>query len=264
MWFTDSKAAYDAGLQLYKSQQFADLEQFLRVALLQFPDDGRLLELQGILWHGQQRFQPARRALELASSIVTLSLAAQVALADTYRRCGQRADAHTIFTYLAGRPDLPTPMLAILTAGLGYVAEYQLALDVCREAVRRDPDCDDALYGMIFYMNKLNYPVECILPLFRRAISLDPSSQLYRLGLAAMCARAQQWDEAYEACCGLTAREVACPNCLNFVIRVFENAGDHERRDAWLSEVLRRSTQCPNETSRQEAPSARTVSKEAE
>jgi tetratricopeptide (TPR) repeat protein len=260
MWYLDWQEVYRTGLELYDAQQMEPLETLLKVALLQFPDNGRFIELQGLVWQRQQRFEPARRAFELASSLVPLSIAGQLALADAYRRCGQPADARQILSHLAGRDDIPTTLLSHLTAGLGHLGEYQLALEVSREAVQREPDRDEAIYGMVFYMSKLNYPTECMLPLLRRAVSLAPERQLYRLGLAWISARAGHWDEAYMVCRGLIAGRIECRNCLHFVISVFEIVGDDLRRETWRAELSRRGCKhhggcaCPKTESDQSVP----------
>jgi hypothetical protein len=82
---------------------------------------------------------------------------------------------------------------------------------------------------MAFYMSRLDYPAECVIPPLRKAVSLAPECPLYRLGLAVACGRAGRWVEAYGACCQLPPAEVRCANCLNFMLRVFESMSDRGR-----------------------------------
>ena len=234
----DPQSVYEFGLRLYELGDLEACEQLLRVGLLQFPDDGRIVQLQGLVWHARRRYVSAIRALELASTLVPLSLPAQLAMADAYRRSGRPNDARTILSFLAERSDMPTVLLPDLTAGLGIVGEYQQALDVCREASRREPERDEPLYGMAYYMNKLSYPPEVILPLLRQCRALSPESRLYRTSLAVMCGRAGQWEEAYELFAEVDPATLRCQTCLRFMIRVFEHIGDHERRDAGLCRLL--------------------------
>jgi hypothetical protein len=159
-------------------------------------------------------------------------------MADSYRRCGRPNDARTILGFLAERSDMPTVLLPNLTAGLGVVGEYQQALDVCREASRREPERDEPIYGMAYYMNKLGYPPEVVLPLLRRCRALSPESRLYRTSLAVMCGRAGLWEEAYELFAEIDPATLRCQTCVRFMIRVFEHIGDHERRDAGLCRLL--------------------------
>jgi tetratricopeptide (TPR) repeat protein len=234
----DPQSLYEFGLRLYELGDLEACEQLLRVALLEFPDDGRIVQLQGLVWHARRRYLAAVRALELASALVPLSLPAQLAMADSYRRAGRPNDARPILSYLAERSDMPTVLLPNLTAGLGLVGEYQQALDVCREASRREPERDEPLYGMAYYMNKLGYPTEVMLALLRRCRALAPESRLYRTSLAVMCGRAGLWEEAYELFADVDPQTVRCQTCIRFMIGVFEHIGDHERRDAGLCRLL--------------------------
>jgi tetratricopeptide (TPR) repeat protein len=232
------QSVYEFGLRLYELGDLEACEHLLRVGLLEFPDDGRIVQLQGLVWHARRRYVSAIRALELASSLVPLSLPAQLAMADAYRRCGRPNDARTILSFLTRRSDMPTVLLPNLTAGLGIVGEYQQALDVCREASRREPDRDEPLYGMAYYMNKLGYPPEVILPLLRQCRALSPESRLYRTSLAVMCGRAGHWEDAYELFADIDPSSLRCQTCVRFMISVFERIGDHERRDAGLCRLL--------------------------
>ena len=238
MQFENALKALERGQKYLVSGQHGAADELVIAALEQFPEDGGLLQLQGMIWHAMRRYASARQAFELASLLVPLSLAAQLTLADTYRRCQQRSAAQTILSYLATRNDVPTSLLPPLTAGLGAIGEYQLALETCREASRREPDSDEALFGMAYYMNKLDYPVECVLPLLRTAVSLDPACRMYRMGLATTCVRARLWNEAYDLFCEVSPEQVKCASCLNVMIRVFDRIGDHPRRDGCLSRVL--------------------------
>lgn len=234
----DVQSVYELGLRLLELGELDEVEERLRTALLTCPDDGRLIQLQGLVWHARRRYAAATRAFELATTLVPLSLAAQLAMADSYRRGGRADDARTILNYLAERPDMPTVLLPNLTAGLGMVGEYQAALDVCRQASQREPDCSEPIYGMAYYMNKLHYPPEVILPLLRRSLEMAPDCKTYRVSLAVMCGRAGHWDEAYELFVEIDPGKVGCQTCIGFMVHVYERVGDHVRRDACLCRLL--------------------------
>lgn len=238
---TDARAAklLDEIADLYELERRDECSERLRIGLLERPDDGRFIQWQGLLWHAQGDFAGACRALEVAGLLVPLSIPAQLALADAYARAGKSADARTILRFLAERDDVPTIFLPQLTVGLGRIGEYQLALDVCREASLREPDSDEACYGMAFYMSKLRYPTECVLPLLRRALALEPTRPLYRLALAVVCARSGRRRETYELFCGVEIRNLACASCLQTMIGVFAEFGDNERLAAAEAHVLR-------------------------
>lgn len=238
MVFTDAGAACRMGLKLYEQSDLEGAEAILGQALLEFPDHGELLQLQGLVWHARRRYAAACNALELAGLLVPLKLAAQLVLADCYRHGQHKDTAQVILSYLATRRDMPTSLLPNLSSGLGKVGEYQLALEVCREAARRSPDCDESIYGIAYYMNKLGYPGECILPLLHRARSLAPDCQLYQISLAVIYVRLGQTLDAYEQFCDLQIENVRCLGCLELMVRTFDRMGDHERRDACCCQLL--------------------------
>ncbi len=223
----------------YEANDWERCGHALRLALLRFPDDGRFIQWQGLVWHAQGAFSAACRALETAALLIPLSIGAQIAWADAHLAAGRRDDAQTILQFLAARiDDIASPHLPRLAAGLGRVGEYALALDVCREASLREPEDDEACFGMAFFMNKLGYPVECVLPLLRRALALEPERPAYRLSVGVVCARLGQSDEAYELLCGIDPRQVTCMSCLQIMSRLFDKFDDGPRRDAALGRAL--------------------------
>ncbi|MBN8627616.1 MAG: hypothetical protein J0M17_19230 [Planctomycetes bacterium] len=224
--------------EAYARRDWETCNQLLRDRFVQNPDDGRCLQWLGLVWHAQGAFAAARRALESASLLVPLWVPAQVALAEAYQRCGRRDDALTILRFLAERNDVPTNQLPRISAALGKLGEYALALDVCREASLREVDDDEACFGMAYFMQKLGYPTECVLPLLRRALALEPERPLYRLSVGVVCARTGLLDEAYELLCGVDPSRVTCASCLQTMARLFEQFGDATRHDAVLARAL--------------------------
>ena len=224
----------------YEANDWERCGQALRIALLRFPDDGRFLQWQGHAWHAQGDYAAACRALETAALLIPLSIGAQIAWAEAHLAAGRRDDARTILQFLAARSDdVASPLLPRLAAGLGRSGEYALALDVCREASLRDPEDDEACFGMAYFMNKLGYPVECVLPLLRRALALEPERPVYRLSVGVACARSGLGEEAYALLAGIDPQHVTCLGCLQVMSRLFEKFDDAPRRDAVLRRALR-------------------------
>ncbi|MBA4016528.1 MAG: hypothetical protein C0483_05015 [Pirellula sp.] len=225
--------------QAYEASEWDACNCALRLALLRFPDDGRFIQWQGLVWHAQGAFAAACRALETAALLIPLSIGAQIAWADAHLAAGRRDDARTILRFLAARiDDVALPHLPRLASGLGRAGEYALALDVCREASLREPEDDEACFGMAFFMNRLGYPAECVLPLLRRALALEPERPVYRLSVGVACTRLGLCDEAYELLCSVDPQQVTCMSCLRVMTRLFEQFDDARRRDAALIRAL--------------------------
>lgn len=230
--YRDAHAALDRG-------DLENCDRLLRALLAQDPEDGRAWELQGLAWYARRAHTACRRALEAAGLLVPLSVPAQLALADVYQRCGRREEALSIVRFLAERDDLARHHLPQLSAALGRLGQYALALDVCRAASLRDADDDEACFGMAYFMQRLGYPTECVLPLLRRALALEPERPIYRLSVGVVCARTGLLDDAYELLCGVDPRCVTCASCLQTMARLFGQFDDGARYDAVLAQVLR-------------------------
>jgi tetratricopeptide (TPR) repeat protein len=214
------------------------LREALRVAedgLQGQPDDGRLWEMVGLIQHARGEFQTACRAIETASLLVSLNPRSECALAETYLHQGQGELARQLYQHLAEQPKVPTNLLSQIASGLGRLKEVHLALQVCREAARRQPECDAPLFAMAYYMGRLRYPLEVILPVLDRAISLAPECVLYRVSKAMLLERANRPDEAFAAVRVLKLDDLAalrCGRCLARLRDLFSRAGDKQRFEA--------------------------------
>ena len=136
-------------------------------------------------------------SLETASTLVPLSILGQIALAACYVRTHNLISAECIYEFLATRDDVPIHLLADVAKGLDQVDRPDLALDVCRVASERAPDCDSALFAMAHYMTQLGRPAESILAVVRQAFELRPDQPLYRIDLALLLANSGRLKEAY-------------------------------------------------------------------
>lgn len=195
------------------------------------PWDGRLWELLGLARKKLRDTEGARRCLETANSLVPLSVAAQCALADCYLSEGHKDAARVILTHVASSTHCPTQNLAELAAGLGRVGEFELALKSCRVASEREPDRDEPLYGMAYYMRRLRYPTEMIAAVVAQAHWLDPASMIYRLALATLYVELNRPNDAHLLVRGVCVDHLKCRNCLTKLERLFERVGNEEQRE---------------------------------
>jgi tetratricopeptide (TPR) repeat protein len=214
------------------------LREALRVAqagLDKQPNDGRLWDLVGLIQHARGEFNTACRAIETASLLVPLTPPVQCVLAETYLQSEQGELARLIYEHLAKLSDLPVYLLSKIASGLGRVGEIHLALQVCRRAAGRQPECDAPLFAMAYYMGRLRYPLEVILPVLDRAISLAPDCVLYRVSKAMLLERHGRTAEAVSVVRAVPVAELAslrCGRCLARLCQLFLGAGDTERAAA--------------------------------
>lgn len=212
--------------------------ELTQLTLEKEPDSAALWGLQGQLLQSSGLIEQAIASLETASCLAPLSVEAQLALAECYLRKDLRQSAEAIFRYLAGREELAAEDLGRVARGLAALGRIPKALAVCRLAAKRYPERDEALYGMAYYMGRLNYRPETIIPVIRQALELDPQCALYRISLAGLLDRVEQHAEAYEVLQALTparAAASACPAMLRRLILIFARFGDQDRaRACWL------------------------------
>jgi tetratricopeptide (TPR) repeat protein len=221
-----------------------DYEEALGVAergLEHYPEDGRLWEMRGIALGCRSELKEAMAALETASALVPLSAPGQLSLAVCYVRTQNLESAECIYQFLATKDDFPTEAVTHLAWGLDRVGKRELALEVCRAAVQREPDCEGALFAMAHYMTKLDYPAEEITPILRRAFELRPDELMYRVDLALLLVLCARHEEAYELLTAVDLAEllqVHCPPRLVGLIAFFREMDDEHRASACESRVM--------------------------
>lgn len=220
--------AADQAAALFNAGLAEEALQLATIALARSPDHGRLHEWRGLALHRLGRFALAQGSLEAASLLVPLTAAGQWTLADCYRAAGHVDAALTAARHLAGRADLGDELLAATAALLGRLGDFSTALDVCRRAARRQPEADEPLFAMAFYMQRLGYDPAQVTPLLERAIALEPRKVSYRTATAILLARAGNMQRATELLRGVPAaalRDIRCANCLARLEPLFQRLG---------------------------------------
>lgn len=237
MTSASATAAFHRAATLYQAGVVEECLQVLSIAVAQHPDDGALWELSGVVRHARRDFAAAQQALETASILAPLTCDAQIALADCYARNGFRESERAIYQHLAANEQVRTERLGHLATRLSAFGEFHLALDVCRRATRRQPDCDEAIYGLAHYMGKCGYPAERVLAVAERAFRLAPEVTRYRVTIALLHHRLGRTDEAYKLLRPLSPHQLSrirCVTCLERLLEILAIAEEDPRREACL------------------------------
>jgi Flp pilus assembly protein TadD len=187
---------------------------------------GRLWEQLGTLLLRRKHYDAALWSLETASTLVPLSHAAQLALAECYVDAGYVEAARVIYRYLAAVIRIDTELLETLAAGLGRIGEKDLALDVCREAAQRLPRTAGPLLGIAYYLRRLRRPAATVLPYLKRAFDLDSRNLECRIALAWMLHATGRSADGADLLDGLQVSELECVRSLTMMHRVFEAAAE--------------------------------------
>ncbi len=222
----DANSVDESDLPLSTSGHLDDAIGDVRGRLSRDADNGHLWQLLGNLYFARKEFTLAQTALECASVLVPLSARSQVTLARCYDSAGHSEAASAIFLHVATMRDLDLDLLEPLAAGLGHCGHLELALNVCRSAARRIPDSAAPLLGIVHYMYRLRRPVEHILPVMARAVSLDSENVELRIALAWLLNKADRAAEAADVLKQVPVDEIRCAGCLERLMHICEQAGD--------------------------------------
>jgi pentatricopeptide repeat protein len=168
----------------------------------------------------------------MASVLIPLNPGAECALAECYAKAGQTERARDLYRDLAKSSRCPAALLPAIASGLGSVGDNESALEVCRELSRREPMQHEACFGTAFYMRRLAYPVEMIIPVVTRAHELAPHLIHYRVLLASLLASIGEYQEASDLLRHVPPDSVRCRSCLRRMMAIFRLAGEHTLSDA--------------------------------
>lgn len=208
-------------------RSIADLRNQLRDgSAAETPGAGRLWEQLGTLLLQRKHYDAALWSLETASTLVPLSHAGQLALAECYVDAGYFEAARAIYRYLAAAIRIETELLEALSDGLGRIGEKDLALDVCREAAQRLPRAAGPLLGIAYYLRRLRRPAATVLPYLKRAFDLDPRNLECRIALAWMLHATGRSVDGADLLGGLEVGDLECVRSLTMMQRVFEAAAE--------------------------------------
>ena len=224
--------ALEFALKCYQHGRFDAALGYLECTLSQNPRQVAALELKGIIQRGEGNFRPALDTLEAAEDIRPLSCVARLALADCYCVFGYLDLARSHYRGLANQRNVPSNILSGLAAGLSRVGDMEQALEVCREALAREPDSHQALYGTVYYMSKTRHEPADVLPLARRLVDWAPEIFLYRVAVVTLLEQLERFREGYLVIADATPSELAsldCTCCLSRLMRLYEEFGDHRR-----------------------------------
>ncbi len=188
---------------------------------------GQAWEQLGVLLLQRKHFDAAQWSLETASTLVPLSHASQLALAECYVDSGFVEAARAIYRYLAAAIRIDSELLQALADGLGRVGERDLALDVCREAAQRLPRSAGPLLGIAYYLRRLRRPAATVLPYLKRAFDLDPRNLECRIALAWMLHATGRSADGADLLDELQVAQLECVRSLTMMHRVFEAAAEY-------------------------------------
>lgn len=220
------------GLGLMKQKLHQQAADIAAEALNEFSDNGDLWELLGVARHHLAQHDLAVAALETATLLKPLDPGARFCLAGSYVATGKEDLAVFMYDLVGNDAATPTWLLPQVASRLGQLKEYELALQVCRQLIAREPGKHEAHFGVAFYLRRTGATLETIAGAVQQAHELCPASRVYRVVLAALWQELGRTDDAYDLLRDLTIDAVGCACSLRRMLAIFHAAGDHERSAA--------------------------------
>lgn len=230
--------------QLFTLGRFEEALDGVQCALVNNQNDGRLWELRGFIHSQRHQWHLARHALETATTLVPLSAAGRVYLAECYRQTGLTDLARELACEMLGDAHIGSSLFLAVAALLDRVGCTRQAVEICQNAIEADPQWAQAWYDLAFYLAKCQPDSGLIEHASRQAVRLDPTKLTFRLVYACRLASQERIEEAYELVCELdqpAINSVCCAGCLRKLQAIYEFIGD-EMRAAMCSHVQLKKT----------------------
>lgn len=213
------------------------------------PNDGHCFELLGLAYRDLAEPYKAADALERASLLVTIHSLSRLCLAECYAALQRLELARDLYLSQAEEQRDDAPFLLMIAAGLEAINEPELAMQLCRQAARIEPESGQIIYDMCFYAMRCGCPASLAESLAWRAVELEPENVHFRIGLSSLLLRMKQPDRACRVLRqlkGAQLRQLTCECCLQRIATLYGAAGDAARAQCcrqWMAELLRARTE---------------------
>jgi len=218
--------------QFRKSRLWEEGLNLTHTLLRQFPHDGRVWELSGLIYRDITSYELARGALETANTLIPLSDEAQLALADCYAHAGRFSLARDICEFLLEKEHLAPELLPRIERRLKQLPESEFKQSHAEYQTSHPDLTAEHHYNLAYYMGYVGYPEENIEREILEAIRLAPECVEYRIGLAGFLSQVNRAEEGYQYVAQLslvTISRLHCECCLERLIKVYQAGGDHDR-----------------------------------
>lgn len=223
---------YASAYKLYRVKKYNLALKAIQQGLKRSSDEGRLRQLQGLIYYKQGDVDAAIYAFESASLLIPLSASASTVLAECYLAINKPDLAYVIADFLKENETLKPEERLLLAEICDRTGHCNEALQICRNLVQDEQDHPQAFYNLSYYLGRTGHPLNLIEATARKAISLDPDNVNYRVGLASLLIRTNNTNRAYSLIRHFDRndfQQVSCHCCLLRMVELFEDFEDHER-----------------------------------
>ena len=197
-------------------------------------DDGHAWELLGVILFASGQTHNALCAIETATTLIPITIGAELAIAECYVRLGLEESAHTIIDHILDK-SVPSELIPYAVATASTLGMNFHALELCREAATRDPDCEQAWFGVTHYMCLCGYPNRLVLRVLAHVVELAPEVDSYRVTLACMAVNCEDERRAYSSVANMSVESlgaIACAHAMVPLPSLYESVRDDVRISA--------------------------------
>ena len=189
---------------------------------------GRIWEIRGLAHYGLVDIASSMHALEMANTMVPLSLIAQISLASCYLHQKFPLSAETIYLHLMIQPQTYNSQTICtgVAEGLTRLDLRPEALKVCRRGLLRFPNSHRLNFLCGSNLRQQNESPYITRDYFHRALRQNPQSIHYAIEYAKDCLAAEDTEEAINTLRPIDPANVHCVAALQRLRLVYEQIND--------------------------------------
>lgn len=217
----------------YETKRWDEGVSLSQSLLRQFPHDGRVWELSGLIFRELTSYKLAQGALETANTLIPLSDQAQLALVDCYLHVEKKELASGMLQFLSEKSGVPQKLQTEIELRLQNLSISENDSHYNDKSENHGPSLTaEHHYNLAHSMGSLGYPPENVEQEILRAIELAPDCLEYRIGMAGFLSQVHRAEEGYQYVAKLSMLDISqlqCECCLERLVKVYHAGGDHSR-----------------------------------
>ena len=224
-------------------------------AISQYRNDGRLLEMAGLVYYELSQIELAISRLEAATTLKPLSAIAQIRLADCYWSVGLRESALSIALFLEQRFLENKINLSVATPLVHCIAEldqFNAASRVCLRIFEQDDLNGHACYGIAWYRALDGQDLGDSIGWLEKAVVLAPENARYRITLGHAYADVRDISAAVHTFLGFTPALITGVKCCHCLLEMIDYLECYDSSQSKVVNDMKRQLAVINETRNRE------------
>ena len=224
-------------------------------AISQYRNDGRLLEMAGLVYYELSQVQLAISRLEAATTLKPLSTIAQIRLAECYWSVGLQESALSIGLFLEQRfleDKINLSVATPLVHCLADLNQFDAASRVCLRIYEQDNLNGHACYGVAWYRALSGQDLGESIGWLEKAVVLAPENARYRITLGHAYADDRDIPAAVHTFLGFTPALIAAVKCCHCLMEMIDYLELYDTSQSRVVRNMKRRVAVINQTRNRE------------